>query len=738
MHSILAIMMCAVAAGQSTVAITPGWLRQQGRGPYILNRADTTYILETSVTTTGTAFVVLARNVTLDLNGHAVTYGNSSPITVPNGGFEDGSGTSVPGWDLTGAPTAALAANTNYLFGKHVLRLDRFSSTQTIVSDPIPISLIDHTYKATITPANGNVAYGTSVTINVVDAVTGKQLATGSSANTQRGFSSVAGFTPRTRANVRLQVVVAPPSGVTTSVDLDEATLNVSYDYGIVASGSWQGDFPGSGAGILNLPAPIRTAYDTNRTRMLGEANFTVKNGSIVQGRGNGANSSPLFFQYLGGFTVHKVTTSASGLDTTDLDAANAAGPISIRDSTFQDKIPNVTNRMAGPATISLYNTGGDVVIERNQILGSPQVGIGINNNNRRELAINDNTISQNAVVADAYAIGVVAVSNFQIKRNKIIPRRGEGICVDGFSSTGSNNGVIQNNFVQLEEEPNRETGNNTFARALRLRNNVDAEGPHTNIDISGNTFIATVGPGHSQKAYTVWISYANHKGAMNDAGINLHDNSIKAIVDTTSPAYNGYALVLDQVDAGINMTIWNNVLESNDTSLAIGGYNDGNINDVTFVGNTLAVSKGPSRPYTGILAGFDVTRIQNVRILNTALKNGATAKIVWSGSGTKDLGVGTVLNVEVRNPDGSAASGANIQVLGRANRLVFQGKTNRQGKLLNIPLVTATHTQPGADFRVIRSTTGGPFTIKTTLGAKTSSLVVTPSEQKASSVVVR
>ena len=80
---------------------------------------------------------------------------------MTNGGFESGSGTNVPGWNITGAPTAALAPNTNYLFGNQVLRLTNFSRAQTIVSDPIPISLINHTYKATITPGNVNVAYGT-------------------------------------------------------------------------------------------------------------------------------------------------------------------------------------------------------------------------------------------------------------------------------------------------------------------------------------------------------------------------------------------------------------------------------------------------------------------------------------------------------------------------------------------------------------------------------------------------
>ena len=74
----------------STIDITSSWLQQNGPAPYLLTQAGATYELQTNVTTTGTAFVVLAPNVTLNLNGYTVTYGNSTPVTVTNGGFETG------------------------------------------------------------------------------------------------------------------------------------------------------------------------------------------------------------------------------------------------------------------------------------------------------------------------------------------------------------------------------------------------------------------------------------------------------------------------------------------------------------------------------------------------------------------------------------------------------------------------------------------------------------------------
>src|SRR5947209_11668891 len=93
--------------------------------------------------------------------------------------------------------------------------------------------------------------------------------------------------------------------------------------------------------------------------------------------------------------------------------------------------------------------------------------------------------------------------------------------------------------------------------------------GPHRDLNIHNNTFIARTGPGLLQEAFGVRISYANN-GQMNDAGIVLENNTIKAIVTTADPSYRAKALLLDRVDAGIGLRIDHNVLESNDVSLAL------------------------------------------------------------------------------------------------------------------------------------------------------------------------
>ena len=74
------------------VHITQAWLNAQGPGPYYLDQQGETYVLMTDVTTDGTAFAIIAKDVTFNLNGYTITYNNADPITVFNGSFEQGHG----------------------------------------------------------------------------------------------------------------------------------------------------------------------------------------------------------------------------------------------------------------------------------------------------------------------------------------------------------------------------------------------------------------------------------------------------------------------------------------------------------------------------------------------------------------------------------------------------------------------------------------------------------------------
>jgi hypothetical protein len=681
------------------IFIDSTWLAAHGAGPYVLDQAGATYVLETDVHTARTAFVIGAAGITFDLNGYTVTYGDSASPSVANGGFESGTGRNVPGWDLSGAPAATLASNTSFLFGNQVLRLSDYSTPQRIVSDPIAIAQAGRLYTATITPANPNTR--STLKLTVVDAVTGKVLGSATSADASRGYSAVVTFTPVTTNAVRLQVDVTPAAGVIDALDLDQGTLTISADYGILASPNGS-DIPG----WINLPAAVQAASRK-------AANFTVKDGFISQGQGNGYGSSPLYLWKINGVTVDNVQTFATGTDTQSLDATYATGHVTVRDSTFRENIENITNRMLDFGTLKLNNIRAPIDIEDNLLLGSPQAGIVLSHNDPRySIVIRNNEIRQQAVTTNAYAILLSGVQNFEIAGNRVLTTNGRGFLLDGFSSDLLGHGSIHDNYVDVQEHPNREYPAGLETVALRLRNNLDSMGPQRDLSIQDNTFIARTGPGLSPAAFGVHISYANNNGAMDNAGIVLADNTIKAIVTTADASYRAKALLLDRVDAGIGLQVAGNVLESNDVSLAL-TYGGGSVDGVDLISNTLRKSsEGATRKYTGILAGFSNNKIHNIRIVDTRLENGATGGIVWAGTGIKDLSVGWLLTVAAKDGAGNPVVGATVQVLDRDGTAVYSGTTGADGTVQDVPVVMTVYRQTTTDPKKITTDQLGPYRV--------------------------
>jgi hypothetical protein len=671
----------------------------------LLDKADTTYVLKTDVRSLRTAFIVAAAKVTLDLNGHKVIYGDGEPVKVRNGGFEEGDGTVVPGWNVTGAPQAVLAPNRSLLFGNKVLKLTAFTKAQQLISEPINLSESDRQYVATITPAQA--VYGTQLEIVVRDAASNKILGQGRSEDTERGFSAVATFVPTSLA-IRLQVDVTPPKERPGALDLDEATVAPASDYGIMATTAWRGDIPG----LVNLPTSVRNYYQAARS-------FTLKNGKVIQGRASGYGCVPLFFRELPGLVIDNIETQVRGVDTVTVDATAAAGDVSIINSRFVETVPNITNRMRTFATLTVGGVKGRLWIEGNHILGSPQMAIKAGGNDPRyRLVIRHNEIRQNAVTTNAYAILLSAARNFVIEDNQIVPNNGRGIDLDGYDARLMADGVIRKNYVEVQELPHREDPS-LEARALRLRNNVDAMGPHRNLQIQDNTFIAKTGPGFVARAFSVRISYVNKQHQMDDAQIVFNHNVIRGVVATADPKYRAYGLVLDGIAPGIRPKFFNNTIESNDVSLAITEGDGGSVNDVLLESNTIRqTADTPTRAYTDVLAGFYNREIHTVLLLDTHTEKSAGPKLQWAGTGLKDLAVGYLLNLSVQDRSNKPLPGAIVRILDGNHQPMFEGKTDAKGQLDGIPLIISLYSQKTDDPKAISTEAYNPFTVRLEAGS--------------------
>lgn len=696
------------------VAIDRDWLARRGNGPFLLNQAGTTYRLQLSICIPGTAFVVDAPDVVLDLNGKEVVYGDTFPLVVTNGDFEQGSGRKVPGWDLQAAPAAEIAPNTRYLFGKQVLRLKNFRVPQRIVSAPIPIPPSLHTHAATITPAGGD--YRIALTLSVVDADSGRTLGQGKSRNVERGISAVAHFQPGRAKAVRLVIEATPRPGQTENLDLDLATVSSSYDYGILASNLWSGELPGW--------KNIEPAVGKLRGRA---ANFTLRNGTIRQGPGRPLGGSPLFFVGARGVAVENVRVFTNGTDTTTLDATRVRGPVAVRHCTFEHDVENISDRFRLTSAIRLASVEGSIEVEDNELKNVPQLGILLDSAaSGAPVRICRNRIHQRTLVTNGYALTIVASRNFEIAENRIVAENGRGIDIDSYRKPPVEHGRIHHNHVEVREKGNREYGNSMEARALRLRNTVDCRGPHRDLLIHDNAFLASSGADSGPSAFGVLVTYQNQDGSMTGANVRLERNFMRGITTRTDPSSRAAGLVLDGLDEGVGVHFLDNILESNDAALIVANT-QGSVAGVKWVGNTFRKTDAAGdRTFHALRTGFWTYTVRDVAILGPRLENHPTFDIEWAGSGKKDLAIGAVLDVAVHR-GGDTVAAAEIVIEDREKKVVYRGRTDETGTARAISLVTVRYRQETPDPRRIAADPRGPFRVRVTAAGQSASEEIEP-----------
>lgn len=679
--------------------------------PIQLSQDNTTYRLQTNVTATGTAFVVTGKNVTLDLNGFTVTYGNAASPALPNSGFETAlpsDATKPANWDLTGAPTAHLATARTGMWGTKMLQITSFSTNQTITSDWVNITDTGREYAAVVTPRSNSTS-AVSVQINVlVETSPGVfqviSSGTASAADVGRGFSAVALFAPAPGVTrVKIQIVATLAPGATASLDLDRAEVLRSRDFGIMATTTY------------SLPAHLTGIPNYTRAE-----NFIVKNGTITQGAGKAYKGNPIYAKTMPGIALDGVTTVASGMDTDNL-FGQYASDIDIRNSTFNSTVDAISKRMVGFGAIRLESTSGELYIGNNTILNSPMTGIYLVNHlgNTADAKIIYNTIQQNAFVSDGYAILINGLSDFEIGHNTIQPTLGRGILFDGFNQYVTDNGNIHDNVVEAYEKPNLEYGPEGLeATALRLRN---YGGRHSNLTFQNNTFYARTDGVGVNEAIAARITFDSRNGQMAGANNLFVNNTFRAVVDSTDPIRRAYAVSLAAVSPGTGVVFQGNVFESNYATLAVGDKDTQFANeDVTFVGNTRRKSTlGQVRSdfVTTVIGGLNHAAY-DIRFISEVYDTGTSSTITYVGTGQKRIGVGSLLTVNV-TASGVAAPGASVIVYDKDNQPIATGTTDSTGQAV-LRVVTSIYRQTTTNPASIVLDARGPFRVSVTRNSTT------------------
>ena len=410
----------------------------------------------------------------------------------------------------------------------------------------------------------------------------------------------------------------------------------------------------------------------------------------LFRGRGTVRYLAPILADNCAGIAIEDINATTDGISASTLSASHSTG-VTIRNDTFVSSTDNVLDRMHYPVEmIGLDDPTGTVDIEGNTIIDSPQIGIWVGAKSDGSpdapgLLIHGNTIESNSIVSDSYGILLNDVSYFKVYDNTITAGLGKssrGIMLDGNmggSSIICQYGEIYNNYVDIRERPNAEYGLGASypATALRLRDYDDAG--QQNIYIHDNTFIARTGPGYAVMAIGINPTYV-----LNSANINLNNlienNLFKAIVETTDSHYAARAVSLEGIAPYGSLTFKNNIFESNQISLAIGGVNGSNADGVDFISNAFRKSaEGASRAYISIQAGGVV---QNVKISDPIYEGGATSTIISTGTGPMDITMGWLLGVTVTDASGHPLSGATVNVYDSDETWVFSGVTDANGHI--------------------------------------------------------
>ncbi|MEK7995909.1 MAG: fibronectin type III domain-containing protein, partial [Planctomycetota bacterium] len=169
----------------------------------------------------------------------------------------------------------------------------------------------------------------------------------------------------------------------------------------------------------------------------------------------------------------------------------------------------------------------------------------------------------------------------------------------------------------------------------------------------------------------------------------------------------------MQEVGSGASPRYTGNTLESNDMSLVLGGTDGINVEDGNCTSNTIVRSAdGANRPYKSMRAGYWTGMVQDVRIIDPSYAGGATDTIVWEGSGLKDLSLGWLFSVHVRDAAGNPVPSATVTLTDKDGAQVASAATDASGNVNDVHVITAIHRQLTTNPANIATDTRTPHTL--------------------------
>jgi hypothetical protein len=610
-----------------------------------LNQANTTYILNNDVSSQGTCITITADGITLDLNGHIVTYDNYSKAGIPNADFELGSGSIPSDWDLSQAPTAQRGSNFGVpMINQWHLYLDKAPNGTKIVSS---WAYLPPNAKAICSFSRGDPtwAYTTAPLFNItVEFEDGSVV-----------------FTKDFTAENRFEFTAKPTEG------RYRAILTLVNGYGLQLQA--YGRYP-----ILDL-FDIRPAYNYGVDASYRK-NITIKNGKIIQGEAKGAVSHSIRIQGVTTATVSDVHIETSGLESASIYGTYTSGA-TIKNSTFLNGSLDVFNRHQLSAAVSVAN-GSNSLITNNTMECGPGWGCILGGDSSE---VSYNNFKTNSVVTNHHAVVYYGVENIKVHDNVIEANPGQGILL----SKSTDLEVYNNTITIKSTAPNYEYGFYSMD-AIRINDysNTDTY-PCSNLSVHDNDIFLY---GDLQPIFK-----GQTDGYINGiANICSYGNAVFSNNKITARSVDPNVMIGGIEPGGrtdYEVIYKNNTITSDMYNVTFGGYPAGGDiqGNVKFISNTFVKGTNPTNYHTfgQIRAGKILS--DSYRFIDTALQNGATLSDVASGIYQYKYYADWYLNILVKSQDGNPIANASVVLQDKSGGTVFSGQTNSLGKIDKITL---------------------------------------------------
>ncbi|MFC2142872.1 hypothetical protein ACFLQN_00560 [Candidatus Aenigmatarchaeota archaeon] len=652
------------------IHINDFWLAGQGDSPYYLDTENAHYILETDVTTPGVAFAMISNGIVFDLNGHIITYNNAPPIEIDNNDFQEGSGTNVPGWDLSLAPDTSVGPSV-------FSHLDEYANERALIVDTpntnnqyiesVDITLEPNTnYSLYMRPFSAVIGWETPINETPLIILRLKNHPEVNLTYQQRSNRGVAYVTASFNTDGTMwtdKVVIE----ILNSQYANEGHIYVE-NVGIV-----RGRSPGILIGVQSWKN-----YDYPEVNRYGFSDYsTVKNGIIKQGDGMSEFSHGVYG--IRNNEVHDLDITVSGPNTANVKTVNT-----VHDNNLFNNVEWITSRdnFHGAVISGTYNAYNNV------IEGGCQNGIVPVDNS----VIHHNTISLKSHYTNGYAIQGYGVDDSLFYSNNI-DCTGDGYACRGiFVGGGSqnieafDNQVIVQELARVQEYGGCQGGSLSGAYGIQFETS-------NNISVYNNdvTAISTECAANALRL----------NGDVSNRDNKVYDNIFKVKRYPVNPTDFFPVATTVKIGGGIENSretffIFNNTFITNHRYFSVH-----EISDLHFVNTTFIIDQenleNPFEPYVAeYYEGYneyDLPKIDSIKLIDNTYPDGSTGDIIKEQRIHKkfytDFGVDEncsyyyswTLDLFVHD-DGNPIDSATVIIRNVNNDVIVDSTTNSYGKL--------------------------------------------------------